>query len=116
MRLRFLPKGPSRERCKLTEASVVWVFMGGGGSPAGVFTLRERAETWIRCNSLSGTLTAYPLDIGIYDWTIERGYFRPKRDDQKTPQFIGRFSSAYQEHYHFTDGMNADQVNEQAES
>ena len=32
------------------------------------------------------------------------GHFAPKRDDQRTPQFIQRFSSATQEHYHYEDG------------
>ena len=79
----------------------VWIFNGGSAFPSGVFTSRERAEEWIRRNRLAGTLTAYPLDMGAYDWAVSEGYFIPKRDDQKTSEFIARFSSAYQEHYHY---------------
>jgi hypothetical protein len=99
----------------MPETSMVWVFNGGGAFPSGVFTTQELAEIWIKRNRLTGTLTAYPLDVGIYDWTVEKGYFKPKRDDQKTPGFIGRFSSAWQQHYHYEDGINPGQWQEEAE-
>jgi len=82
----------------------VWVFNGGGTFPAGVFTTRERAEAWIADRRLSGTLTKYPVDVSVYDWAIAAGLFRPARPDQSAPEFVGRFSSASQEHYHFADG------------
>jgi hypothetical protein len=85
--------------------SVVWVFNGNNNHfPSGVFTDQKLAEEWIEKNKLTGTLTAYPLNQGIYDWAIERGYFKPKRGDQTTPSFIGNFSSAYQNHHHYEDG------------
>ena len=85
--------------------SVVWVFVGVKAQfPSGVFTQREAAEAWIHQNQLSGTLTAYPLDIGTFDWAINRGYFKPKRADQLSAEFIQRFSSASQEHYHYEKG------------
>ena len=84
----------------------VWVFNGAGGNfPSAVFTTRERAEEWIVKHRLTGCITKYPLDIGIYEWAIEAGTFKAKRPDQSEPQFIGRFSSAYLEHYHYEDGM-----------
>ncbi|HEU0053036.1 MAG TPA: hypothetical protein VFQ39_07655, partial [Longimicrobium sp.] len=47
----------------------VWVFNGEAGSfPSGVFTSREAAEAWIAKYALTGVLTAYPLDVGVYDW------------------------------------------------
>ncbi|EPH38005.1 hypothetical protein L291_4210 [Acinetobacter guillouiae MSP4-18] len=46
-------------------------------------------------------MTQYPLDISVYDWVIENGFWKPKSDLQKTGKFIGRFSSAYLEHEHF---------------
>jgi hypothetical protein len=79
----------------------VWVFNGGGTFPAGVFSTRERAEAWIRQHQLEGTLTAYPLDEGVWDWAVSRGYFDVKRDDQRTARFIARFTSSAQEHVHF---------------
>lgn len=89
----------------MSDTPVVWVFNGGGSFPGGVFTCLETAEAWISANRLTGVLTAYPLDTGIYDWATSKGYFMPKRDDQKSPDFIGRFSSASQEHYHYEDGI-----------
>ena len=87
----------------------VWVFNGGIKSnfPGGVFTKKELAEEWIRKNALTGTLTRYPLNIGVYEWAVSNGAFKPKRDDQRTPFFIGRFSSASQEHHHYEDGNEA---------
>jgi hypothetical protein len=80
----------------------VWVFNGARSSfPSAVFTKRELAEQWIEANKLEGTLTAYPLNIGIYDWVTSNGYFIPKQEDQRTSEFIARFSSGQQEHYHY---------------
>ncbi len=87
--------------------NVVWVFNGERSQfPSGVFTLREVAESWIKQHRLSGTLTAYPMDVGTYDWAIDAGFFTPRRDDQRSAEFIGRFSSASQEHYHYQDGKH----------
>jgi hypothetical protein len=83
----------------------VWVFNGGRNSfPSGVFSQRELAEEWIRKNKLTGTLTEYPINQGVYDWAIEKGYFKPEREDQTTPAFIGNFSSASADHFHYEDG------------
>jgi hypothetical protein len=87
------------------ERPTVWVFNGGKSFPSGVFTCLALAEDWIARNRLTGTLTEYPLDVGIYDWIVGKDWFKPKRDDQKTPEFIARFSSAYQEHFHYQDGV-----------
>ncbi|MCW5968340.1 MAG: hypothetical protein KIT57_07485 [Blastocatellales bacterium] len=84
---------------------LVWVFNSAGGRfPGAVFTSKLLANEWIKANRLTGTLTAYPLDIGIYDWALSNGYFSIKRDEQLTPEFIGKFTSASQEHYHYEDG------------
>lgn len=86
---------------------IIWVFNGVGSKfPSAVFTEKEIAEQWIKINRLTGTLTAYPLDISIYDWAISNGYFTPKGDQHRTPEFIGKFTSASQEHYHYEDGRN----------
>jgi hypothetical protein len=90
-----------------------WIYVFNGSTdpprpslafPGGVFSSREKAETWIAKHRLSGILTAYPLDQGAYDWNIENGFFTPKRNDQKTPEFIGRYSSAYTGHWHYEHG------------
>jgi hypothetical protein len=84
----------------------VWVFNGARSNfPSGVFSQRDIAEEWIRAQSLTGTLTKYPIDVGAYEWAVTRGHFEPKRPDQQTPEFIGRFSDASQEHYHYEDGQ-----------
>jgi hypothetical protein len=80
----------------------VWVFNGNGNAfPSGVFTTRERAEAWIAANGLGGMLTKYPLDLSVYEFAIENGWFTPSRDDHRSPAFIQRFTSASQEHYHY---------------
>jgi hypothetical protein len=84
----------------------VWVFNGAGGHfPSGVFTSRERAEAWILANRLEGTLTAYPLDEGVFDWAVRvDGLTERALSHGSEPKFVGRFSSALQEHYHYEDG------------
>jgi hypothetical protein len=83
----------------------VWVFNGiKSNFPSGVFTSKELAEKWIEKHSLTGTLTRYPLDTGVYEWALCNESFTPKKEEQRTPLFIGRFSSANQEHHHYEDG------------
>jgi hypothetical protein len=85
--------------------SSVWVFTSAGCHvPAGVFSTQEKAEAWISVHRLSGLLTEYPLDVGTYDWAVQQGTFTPRRDDQRTPEFIGRFSSAGQQHHQYEGG------------
>ena len=83
----------------------VWVFHGEGARFAGgVFSEREHAEAWIRKHLLTGMLTRYPLDTGVYDWAVESELFRITKEKHGTPHFIGMFSSAHQEHYHYEKG------------
>ena len=85
-----------------TENRSVWVFNGARASfPGGVFTSRETAEKWILKNNLVGTLTRYPLDSSAYDYAIANGWFEPKEPRHSEPEFIQRFTSASQEHYHY---------------
>jgi hypothetical protein len=74
----------------------------------GAFTTREFAEQWIAKHKLSGVLTKYPIDVGVYDWAIENHKFTPKKENQFTPDFIGGFTTAGQEHYHYSDGKCLD--------
>lgn len=84
----------------------VWVFRGDNAVfPSAIFSTQSAGEEWIVSNRLSGTLTKYPLDEPVYDWAIRLGYFTPKQDKQKTPEFIGKFSTASQEHFHYKDGV-----------
>lgn len=84
------------------EGPSVWVFHGMGGRfTSGVFTTREKAEAWITKHVLTGILTRYPLDISAYDWALETGTFRVKKPEQTSAEFIQKFTSASQEHYHY---------------
>ncbi len=86
--------------------NLIWVFNGSGSRfPSGVFTDLESAENWIKLHGLSGVLTAYPENIGVFDWAIENKFFTPKKEEHSSPEFIGKFSSASQEHYHFENGI-----------
>lgn len=83
----------------------VWIFVDSNRHlPSGVFTELQLAEHWIRSNLLSGILTRYPINISVYDWAITNGYFKVKTNKHSSPHFIGGFSSAYQEHYHYNQG------------
>jgi hypothetical protein len=87
------------------EGQFVWIFNGERSSfPGGVFRDLASAESWISRHALSGVLTKYPLGAGAYDHAIEAGLFSPKKDEQRTPGFIGGFSCAGFEHYHYEAG------------
>lgn len=88
----------------------VWIFTGVGSAfPSGAFTTRERAERWIRTNRLTGTLTAFPLDEGTFEWALRVGAVTGcARTRGEEPGFVSRFSSAVQEHYHYEDGAGGD--------
>jgi hypothetical protein len=86
-------------------AQFVWIFNGIGSKfPSGVFSEKDKAFSWISKHRLTGVLTSYPIDVGVYDFSIHARSFMPERDDQKSPEFIGKFSSASLEHYHFENG------------
>jgi len=61
---------------------------------------------WINSNKLSGTLTEYPVDIGVFEWAVGNQYFSPSNTAQTSPEFVQKFSSASQQHYHFEDGRS----------
>ena len=84
----------------------IWVVVGSRAQfPCGIFIEKEKAIIWIGKHAISGILTRYPVNEGLYDWSIDNGLFNPQRDDQRTAEFIGRFSCASLEHYHCEDGM-----------
>ena len=82
----------------------VWVFTGEQSRlPAGVFTTREAAESWIRERGLSGTLSEFPLDMGTYDHAVSEGLFTPRNPHELTAAFIADFSPRLY-HDHWQDG------------
>ncbi len=84
---------------------VVWVFHGAQGRlTSGVFSTRKKAEAWISKHKLTGMLTAYPIDAGVYDWAVDRGHVAARSERERSSEFIGGFTSASMEHYHYEDG------------
>lgn len=85
--------------------NAIWIFHGAGGRFASAaFKDFNKAETWISNHKLTGILTAYPIDIGVYDWAIENGLLGIRKPHEGTPEFIQKFTSASMDHYHFEDG------------
>jgi hypothetical protein len=88
------------------ELDSVWVFHGAQSAfPSGVFATCERAETWIQSYSLTGMLTQYPLNVGMYDHALAAKSFTPKKPEHTTSRFIGKFSGGGLEHFHYEDGV-----------
>jgi hypothetical protein len=86
-------------------ATSVWVFHGDNRRfSSGVFRTFELADSWVKLNKLTGVLTEYPLDKGVYDWSVENKLFEVKKDSQKTSAFIQTFTSASQQHFHYENG------------
>jgi hypothetical protein len=84
----------------------IWVFMGEGSKMAvGCFDSFDNALTTISKYKLSGLLTQYPMNELAYDWALRNQLFEPKKTEQKTATFIGRFTSASQPHFHFENGI-----------
>jgi hypothetical protein len=89
-----------------TPESSVWIFLSDRGHwPSGVFSSREVAVRWIAGHRLTGMITEYPVDVGVYDWALASGSFRPRKPQHSSAEFIGGSTTAVQEHEHFTDGI-----------
>ncbi len=81
-----------------------WVFNGAQSLfPGGVFSGRELAEAWISRKGLTGTLTEYPVDNGMYDYATAMGHFKPSKPEHETSLFIGKFSGEGISHVHYED-------------
>jgi hypothetical protein len=88
----------------------IWVFQAPlkGRFAGGLFSTRAEAEAWIERHALSGVLTLYPLDEGVYNWAIQKGLFRPKKPHESEAPFIGGFTTASQPHYHYEGGREGE--------
>ncbi|MDR6923723.1 hypothetical protein [Chryseobacterium sp. 2987] len=83
----------------------IYVFIGkNSGFPSGIFTTLEKALEWIKKYSLSGILNKYPVDIGLYDWAVQKDFFTVENEYQKGSEFVQRFTCASMEHLHFENG------------
>jgi hypothetical protein len=86
----------------MSGQETVWVVNGYGATfPCGIFTTREAAEKAIKKHGLACTLTEYPQDQLAYDWAVSNGHFKPTKPLHTTSQYIGKFTSADQKHFHF---------------
>lgn len=86
----------------------IWIFNGATSRFASaVFENVEEAEKWIAKYKVTGVLTNYPINISVYDWAIQKGYFTPKKEEHISSEFIGKFSSASQDHFHYEDGIRS---------
>lgn len=93
------------------KIETVWVFCGEKSTfPSGVFLTRELAEAWISSHELSGALTAYTVNTGVYDEAVRTGAFVPSKASEKTPEFVQHFSDARQEHFYYKQGINESAV------
>jgi hypothetical protein len=90
----------------MTPEPRIWIFVGVGARfPSGAFSSLDGARAWIAKYSLTGTLTAYPLDEGVFDWALRTGVVSERvRSRGYEPEFVAAFSSASQEHFHFENG------------
>lgn len=101
---------PTHTDLVMLPAKHVWIFNGSGSRrfPGGVFSTLEKAEQWIVKNRLTGVLTAYPLDEGCLDWAVAHNCTGLSKDKWPSklsdPEFIGSFSTASQEHFHYEAG------------
>jgi hypothetical protein len=84
----------------------VWVFNGVQSPfPSAVFSSKGIAEAaWINKHHLTGTLTQYPLDTGMYDHAILEDRFMPSKPEHESATFIGRFTGGGIDHFHYEDG------------
>ncbi len=83
----------------------IWLFNGENGRfVSAVFTELLLAEDWISQHKLTGVLTRYPVNTGVYDWALKENMFQVKKEEHTTSQFIGKFTAAGQEHYHYENG------------
>ncbi|TLV03583.1 DUF7710 domain-containing protein [Dyadobacter luticola] len=84
----------------------IWVFHGIAAQFAsGIFSSKQKAEEWILENKLSGILTWYPIDTGVYDWALANEFFEIKKPEQRSSGFIQRFTSGSQMHFHYENGL-----------
>lgn len=84
----------------------VWIFVAPNAQfPSGVFNSAPDAEQWIKKYLLTGTLTEYPVGLGVYDWARQNDFFKPKPNKVIDSSFIGCFTSASMKHYHYENGV-----------
>ena len=52
-------------------------------------------------NALEGILTQYPLNISVYDWSVQSNLFTPIKAHEFSGEFKQNFTCAAQPHFHY---------------
>lgn len=96
----------------MTSEHSVWILHSANARFAGgAFSNVSEAEAWIGKQALTGLLTEYPMNEGTFDWAIRTGNTGMKNEKLKLrikdPSFIGGFTSASQNHYHYEQGKRS---------
>ncbi len=97
------------ERDNVKPEKGMWVFVGDNSNfPSGIFTEYENAKSWIERYNLSGTLSIFPIDEGVFDWAIKNNALtikdEKKSEQSNDPFFISSCLPASLDHYHFENG------------
>jgi len=81
--------GNTGMKYKLSGESVVWIFSGEGARFASaVFISQKLVENWIKKFSLSGVLTAYPVNIDVYEWAVKKVFLQQKKMNRIKPRLF----------------------------
>ncbi len=58
----------------------VYIFNGANSHlPNAVFKEYGLASSWIEANKLTGLLTAYPVDVSVYDWQFKVNFLNQQK-------------------------------------
>ncbi len=88
----------------MSDTDHVWVFVGDQArNTSGVFTSLELAENWISRHSLTGLLTHYPLNEGVFDWVVRTTRVKESFARGASAGIIGSFCS-HLDHFHYQNG------------
>ena len=101
-----LAEGWPRSEPYLGEC-LVWVFHSSDAKtvhPCGVWSSKEKAESWIREVGANGILSAYVLDESAYDSCVRLGTLRLSKPERATAEFQRVFTSAVDHEHYESDG------------
>lgn len=95
---------------RINGQKTVWVFNGKNSQfSGGVFEELDEAEGWIAKNKLTGILTEYPINRGVFDWANENNLINMKPEKifekKNDATFIGVFTTASMNYNHYESGI-----------
>lgn len=83
--------GRPRTKLHSLRIKIIWCFNRLSQFPGGLFDELEKARASIALHRLSGVLTAYPLNSGVFDWAVEQGHLTDALEaaaDRGAPDFV----------------------------